>query len=191
MDEPFSGLDSRLKDSIRADTLAILRETRATAIVVTHDAEEAMRMGDRIALLKDGRLIQHGSADALYRQPKSLFAAGFFSEINEFHGVVRGGRVETPLGIVAAPGMGEGAPVSAAVRLSSVNVGETGGSIPARILSRRFLGVVELLNFAVPGSETPVRARIRADVLPQGLREVTLSVDERDILLFEKANGSA
>ncbi|MCA8883624.1 MAG: ABC transporter ATP-binding protein, partial [Rhodobacteraceae bacterium] len=48
MDEPFSGLDSRLKDSVRAETLAILREARATAIVVTHDAEEAMRMGDRI-----------------------------------------------------------------------------------------------------------------------------------------------
>ncbi len=52
MDEPFSGLDSRLKDSVRAETLAILRESRATAIVVTHDAEEAMRMGDRIALLR-------------------------------------------------------------------------------------------------------------------------------------------
>ena len=44
MDEPFSGLDSRLKDSVRAETLAILRESRATAIVVTHDAEEAMRL---------------------------------------------------------------------------------------------------------------------------------------------------
>ena len=54
MDEPFSGLDSRLKDTVRADTLAILRETRATAVVVTHDAEEAMRMADRIALLRDG-----------------------------------------------------------------------------------------------------------------------------------------
>ncbi|WP_377288608.1 ABC transporter ATP-binding protein [Rhizobium sp. SG2393] len=191
MDEPFSGLDSRLKDTIRADTLAILRETRATAIVVTHDAEEAMRMGDRIALLKDGRLIQHGTADELYRQPKSLFAAGFFSEINEFDCVVRGGRVETPLGTVQAPGFAEGVPLSAAVRLSSVTVSERGGAIPARILSRRFLGVVELLNFAVPGSETPVRARVRADDLPQGLREVTLSVDDRDILLFEKANVTA
>ncbi|OJF89951.1 ABC transporter ATP-binding protein [Pararhizobium antarcticum] len=186
MDEPFSGLDSRLKDTIRADTLAILRESRATAIVVTHDAEEAMRMADRIALLKDGRLVQVGTADTLYREPRNLFAAGFFSEINEFAAVASGGRVETPLGTVPAGKYPDGRPLSAVVRLSQVMVAETGGDLPARILARRFLGVVELLSLAVPGSDLPVRARIRADLLPQGLRDVTLSVNERDILLFEK-----
>ena len=70
MDEPFSGLDSRLKDCVRAETLAILRESRATAIVVTHDAEEAMRIGDRIALLKSGRLVQAGRAEELYLQAR-------------------------------------------------------------------------------------------------------------------------
>ncbi|APG84411.1 ABC transporter ATP-binding protein [Sinorhizobium americanum] len=186
MDEPFSGLDSRLKDSIRADTLAILRETRATAIVVTHDAEEAMRMADRIALLKDGCLVQVGTADELYRKPCNLFAAGFFSEINVFDARVRGGRVETPLGGVPAGEYKEGQPLSVAVRLSGVQLEPEGGDIPARILSRRFLGVVELLELAVPQSERTVRARIRADLLPQGLRDVTLSVNERDILVFEK-----
>lgn len=186
MDEPFSGLDSRLKDAIRADTLAILRETRATAIVVTHDAEEAMRMGDRIALLKDGRLVQVGTSDDLYRRPANLFAAGFFSEINEFEGIARGGRVETALGPVECRRFAEGQKVSVAVRLSGLHVSQTGGQIEARILSRRFLGVVELLNLAIPGEDLPVRARIRADILPQGLREVSLSVNERDILVFEK-----
>ena len=186
MDEPFSGLDSRLKDSIRADTLAILRETRATAIVVTHDAEEAMRMADRIALLQDGRLVQVGTADELYRHPRNLFAAGFFSEINVFNAQVRNGRVDTPVGTVAAGRHGEGERVSVAVRLSGVRVGEENGDTPARILSRRFIGVVELLELAVPGCEDIVRARIRADQLPQGLRDVMLSVNERDILLFEK-----
>ncbi|WP_075288886.1 ABC transporter ATP-binding protein [Pararhizobium arenae] len=186
MDEPFSGLDSRLKDTIRADTLAILRETRATAIVVTHDAEEAMRMGDRIALLKDGRLQQLGTAHELYRSPKTLFAAGFFSEINEFSARVRRGVVETPLGVVPVEKFSEGQSVAVAVRLSAVSVTENAGSIPARIISRHFLGVVELLTLAVPGSDVPVRARIRAELLPQGLRDVSLSVNERDILLFEK-----
>lgn len=186
MDEPFSGLDSRLKDTIRADTLAILRETRATAIVVTHDAEEAMRMGDRIALLKDGRLVQAGTADDLYRRPTDLFTAAFFSEINEFDAVVAGGRAETPLGAANARDLADGTEVSVAVRLSSVAVKAEGGAIPARIVARRFLGVVELLSLAVPGSEQPVRARIRADQLPQGIRDVTLSVDAQGILVFEK-----
>lgn len=186
MDEPFSGLDSRLKDTIRADTLAILRETRATAIVVTHDAEEAMRMGDRIALMKDGRLVQAGTADDLYRRPKDLFTAAFFSEINEFDAIVSGGRAETPLGRAEAPDLADGTEVSVAVRLSSVGVRKEGGAIPARIVARRFLGVVELLSLAVPGSEQPVRARIRADQLPQGIRDVTLAVDAKGILVFEK-----
>lgn len=186
MDEPFSGLDSRLKDSVRSETLAILRETRATAIVVTHDAEEAMLMADRIALLRDGRLVQSGPSEELYRRPASLFAAGFFSDINIFASVVRNGAVETPLGRTTAAGFAEGAPVKAAVRLSDVKASGEGGRIPARILSRRFLGVVEVLRLAVPGVEEPVRARIRADLLPQGLRDISLDVNERDIMVFEK-----
>ncbi|WP_370253693.1 TOBE domain-containing protein, partial [Nioella sp.] len=59
------------------ETLAILRETRATAIVVTHDAEEAMRMGDRIALLDKGEIVQAGTAQEIYHAPRNIFVAGF------------------------------------------------------------------------------------------------------------------
>ncbi len=186
MDEPFSGLDSRLKDAVRSDTLAILRESRATAVVVTHDAEEAMRMADKIALLKDGRLVQFGTSDDLYRRPVNLFAAGFFSEINRFEARVTGGYAVTPVGNVACDGVADGRIVEIAVRLAGLEVFEQGGAMPARIVSRRFLGVVELLELAVPGFEQTVRARIRADQLPQGLRDVTVAVNERDIMVFEK-----
>jgi iron(III) transport system ATP-binding protein len=188
MDEPFSGLDSRLKDTIRADTLDVLRQTRATAIVVTHDAEEAMRMADRIALLNHGRLVQVGRSQDLYRRPQSIFAAGFFSEINRMEAKVSGGRIETPLGARPADGLEEGRPVEVAVRISSISVRENGGSVPARILTRRFLGVVELLTLAVDGLDDPLRARIRADQLPEGLADVTVKVSPEDILVFEKAS---
>lgn len=188
MDEPFSGLDSRLKDSIRADTLAILREARATAIVVTHDAEEAMRMADRIALLKDGALVQVGTSDDLYRRPANVFAAAFFSEINCFESVARNGVAETPLGSFPATDIAEGRAVDVAIRLQGIRIEPNGdGAIPARVVSRRFLGVVDHFTLAVQGCDGPVRARIRADIIPQGLRDVTLSVNERDTLVFEKA----
>src|SRR5690606_287021 len=106
--------------------------------------------------------------------PKNIFAAAFFSEINEFPGYVRGGVVETPLGNVAGARFADGQKVRVAVRLSGLRVLEEGGAIPARILSRRFLGVVELLSLAVPGSDEPIRARVRADQLRSGLRDVTL-----------------
>ena len=190
MDEPFSGLDSRLKDSVRAETLAILRQSRATAMVVTHDAEEAMRMGDRIALLKEGRLVQIGTAEELYNRPASLFAAGFFSELNILEAAVSGGAVDTPLGRFPAPGLGEGGSAAVAFRLSAFDVSETHGEIPARVISRRFLGVVELLELAVPGADRHVRARVRCGALSGSDREIWLTVRRPDVLVFERTDKS-
>lgn len=195
MDEPFSGLDSRLKDSVRAETLSILRHSRATAIVVTHDAEEAMRMGDRIALLKDGRLVQAGTAHELYERPADLFAAGFFSELNVFEARSTGNQVETPLGNFAAPGLADGARAAVAIRLSGLELSSTGsqanGQTPARVLSRRFLGVVELVELAVPGLDQTLRARIRCGALSGSAREIWLTVRRNDVLVFERSDESA
>jgi iron(III) transport system ATP-binding protein len=195
MDEPFSGLDSRLKDSVRAETLDILRRSRATAIVVTHDAEEAMRMGDRIALLKDGRLKQVGTAEDLYQNPVDLFVAGFFSELNVFETVVRDGVADTPVGRVEAPGMADGAKATVAVRMSAFDVSETEDAAacmtPARIVSRRYLGVVELMEFAVPGSDSKVRARVRCGALSASAREIFLSLRKADVLVFESRSENA
>jgi len=185
MDEPFSGLDSRLKDSVRAETLAILRESRATAIVVTHDAEEAMRLGDRIALLKSGRLVQSGKAEEIYLNPVNLFAAGFFSELNVFRTRVQGGMAETPVGKVEAPGIADGAKATVAVRLSGFDVDGDAGETQARIISRRYLGVVELIEFAVSGGEKPVRARIRCGALSPNAKDIWLSLRNSDVLVFE------
>ncbi|WP_173931511.1 ABC transporter ATP-binding protein [Chelativorans sp. Marseille-P2723] len=191
MDEPFSGLDSRLKDSVRAETLAILRQSRATAIVVTHDAEEAMRLGDRIALLKGGRLIQVGTAEELYLKPADLFVAGFFSELNLFDAHIRGGMAETPLGQFAAAGHKDGKEVTVAIRLSGLEVAEDGQGVEARVVSRRFLGVVELLELALPGADEHVRVRLRAGLLPPGKRDIWMKVRPSDVLVFERRSESA
>ena len=191
MDEPFSGLDSRLKDSVRAETLAILRQSRATAIVVTHDAEEAMRMADRIALLNDGKLVQHGTAQDLYNRPANLFAAGFFSELNVFDARIVNGTAESPMGRFAAPGHQNGNLVSVAIRHSGFEVSETHGEMQARVLSRRFLGVVEQLELAVPGVDQPVSARVRCGALSGAGREIWLTIRRSDVLVFERLDESA
>ncbi len=191
LDEPFSGLDSRLKDSVRAETLKILRQSRATAVVVTHDAEEAMRMGDRIALLKGGRLVQVGRAQDLYLKPADLFAAGFFSELNVFEGRVREGRVETSLGPIAAEGMTDGTQATVAIRTTGFDLDERAGSVQARILTRHYLGVVEMLELALSGHETPVRARVRCGIVPDGIREIWLTPRTSDVLVFETRHESA
>ena len=191
MDEPFSGLDSRLKDTVRAETLAILRQSRATAIIVTHDAEEAMRLADRIALLRDGLLVQVGTAEDLYLRPADLFAAGFFSELNVLNGRVSGGRVETPLGSVDAGLIPSGTAVTVAVRTNGFELSEIEGKAEARVLSRRYLGVVEQLELVVAGLDEPVSARVRSGMLPAKARDIWLTLRPDDVLLFETSAENA
>ena len=186
MDEPFSGLDSRLKDVVRTDTLQILRESRATAIIVTHDAEEAMRMGDRIALLRDGRIVQTGTAAELYSRPADLFAAGFFSELNVISGVVRGGLVVTPLGIVGDSKKPDGTQMTVALRLTGLRLDERDAGVSGRIVARRFLGGVDLMTVAIEGIDEPLRSRLRAGTVPEGTRDVAVSIDLQDVIVFEK-----
>ncbi|MFQ5627033.1 MAG: ABC transporter ATP-binding protein, partial [Methyloligellaceae bacterium] len=89
MDEPFSGLDTRLRDEMREETLTILRETSATCIIVTHSSEEAMQMGNRISLMRDGLLVQTGTAEEIYHAPADIHAARMFSDLNEFPAIVK------------------------------------------------------------------------------------------------------
>lgn len=184
MDEPFSGLDSRLRDAIRDETLAVMRETRATCIVVTHDPEEAMRMADRIVLLRSGRIAQIGTPSDLYRAPADLDTARFFSDVNEVPGVVKGGRIVTPVGYFAAPGLAEGAQAVAAIRPQSILPKPAGMCVPGRLVSRRFLGEVELLEIAVQGLETPLKARVRSGEGLAAGRDVGVDVTAAEVLVF-------
>ncbi len=161
MDEPFSGLDARLRDRVRDDTITLLKEARATAVVVTHDPEEAMRIGDRIALMRAGRLMQLGTPDDLYRRPVDLPAARFFSDLTEMPGMVRAGRAEGPLGAVSAGGLAEGAKVVIAARPHALRLGSPGAGGTGTVVRRRFLGEVDLIDVAVPGFERPFGARVR------------------------------
>ena len=94
MDEPFSGLDVQLRERMQEETLQLLRETRATCLIVTHAPAEAIRLGDRIAVMRAGRLVQAGKAEELYRNPADLFVARLFSEINEIPVSVEGGALQ-------------------------------------------------------------------------------------------------
>jgi iron(III) transport system ATP-binding protein len=82
LDEPFSALDAALRASVRAEVLSILRATACTAILVTHDQDEALSMADRIAVLREGRVIQHGTAQELYDTPADPQLACFLGEAN-------------------------------------------------------------------------------------------------------------
>ena len=82
MDEPFSGLDNRLRDGIRDQTLDLLKAEKTSVLLVTHEPDEAMRMADKIALMRDGRIVQIGTPYHVYTKPVDHAAVAFFSDTN-------------------------------------------------------------------------------------------------------------
>ncbi len=125
LDEPYSNLDSRLKDKIRDQMLHILREHKISALLVTHDPEEAMFMSDKIGVLNNGCIEQFGSPIDLYTRPKTAFIAEFFGEINIFDGIVQNGSVITVLGTFNSPQKFNNKKVKVVVRDEAVKLFST------------------------------------------------------------------
>jgi iron(III) transport system ATP-binding protein len=189
MDEPFSGLDVQLREGIQNETLALLRETRATCIMVTHHPEEAMRLADRIAVMRAGRLVQVGKAAELYRDPADLFVARLFSEINEVPWTVEGGALRTPLGTFWVPELAEGDRAVLCLRQRAIRLEPAGAGIEARVLHVKFLGDAALVEVGVQGFDRPLKALVReSEVPPQG-QEVAITLEPERLLVFAAEDG--
>jgi iron(III) transport system ATP-binding protein len=184
MDEPFSNLDRRMRDQVREQTIAVLRETGATALVVTHDPEEAMSIADRIALMRAGRLVQIASAREIYERPVDLDVARFFCDLNEVEARVAGGRIETPLGNFPVPGRAEGEIAVAAVRPQSIRLKPAGFCLPGRVLARRFIGEAEIVDIAVEGLERPLRARHPGGFEARPGADIGVEIAQDEVLIF-------
>ncbi len=193
MDEPFSGLDVHLRERLQEETAGILRETRATTIIVTHHPEEAMRLADRIAVMRRGRLVQVGQSRDLHRAPADLFVARLFSEINEIPWVATAGTLKTPIGVFPAPGLPEGTSAVLCIRQRAIEVMPQGQGLPARIIRVRPLGDTTLVDLAVHGLPTPLRSRVPESALPETATDVGIRVDPSQVLVFsaEPIEGGA
>ncbi|MCY4315100.1 MAG: ABC transporter ATP-binding protein [Roseovarius sp.] len=164
MDEPFSGLDNRLRDGIRDETLEILREQDTAVLLVTHEPEEAMRMADNIALMRSGRIIQQGAPYNIFNAPVDRDAVAFFSDVNVVRAKVRGSLAETPFGQFLAPGVPDGRDVEIVVRPQHIKIDfDRHGKGPAPTISygTAVQGIVKRSRFI--GSESLVELRMGYD----------------------------
>ena len=140
LDEPFSSLDASLRGGLRREVELILRDAAATALLVTHDQEEALSLADRVALMRDGRIVQVGTPQEVYARPADRWAAQFVGEVNVMAGVAREGRVQTDLGTFEVPGRPPSAgPVHVAVRPEQLELRHDDGG-NALVTSREFRG---------------------------------------------------
>lgn len=179
MDEPFSGLDNRLRDDIRDETLAVLKDEDTAVLLVTHEPEEAMRMADEIALMRDGVIVQQGAPYNIYNNPVDKRAVAFFSDINVLRGTVKGALTETPFGQFLAPGVPDGAEVDIVIRPQHIRIDfDRGGrgpnptptdGTPARgIVERaRFMGKESLVEFRMDYDGSILRANVPGVFLPK------------------------
>ncbi len=179
MDEPFSGLDDRLRDDIRDETLDVLKSEGAAVLLVTHEPGEAMRMADEIALMRDGRIVQRGSPYHVYNAPVDKAAAAFFSDINVIQGRVQGALTDTPFGQFLAPGVADGTDVEIVIRPQHLRIDfDRAGrgpnptpseGIPARgVVERsRFMGSESLVEFRMDFDGRVLRAQVPSVFLPK------------------------
>ncbi|SMD19033.1 ABC transporter ATP-binding protein [Kibdelosporangium aridum] len=134
MDEPFSSLDAGLRDELRGDVRAALRATGATALLVTHDQEEALGVADLVAVLRDGAVAQLGTPQEIYTSPADLGVALFVGEAVTFPATATQGSVETPLGRFGVKGQGAG---TVLIRPEQLRLGE---GAEAAVVDVRFHG---------------------------------------------------
>lgn len=140
MDEPFSSLDAGLRSTTREEIRRILKSTGTTALLVTHDQDEAMSFGDRLVLLRGGSIEQQGTPEDVYQRPASAFSALFLGGSNLLRGEARGAVADTPLGDLSLTKAASG-PVLLSVRPESIEVRTSGeAGVPARVTDRAFRG---------------------------------------------------
>ncbi|MCE8507610.1 ABC transporter ATP-binding protein [Ruegeria pomeroyi] len=196
MDEPFSGLDNRLRDGIRDDTLALLKEEDAAVLLVTHEPEEAMRMADEIALMRGGRIVQQGAPYNVYTRPADRAAVAFFSDINVLRATVTGALAQTPFGQFLAPGIPDRTEVDIVFRPQHVKLDfDRGGKGPlptpsdgvaARgVVERaRFLGSESLVEFRMDFDGSLLKATVPNVFIPETGRVMWLTIRRDRCFVF-------
>jgi iron(III) transport system ATP-binding protein len=200
LDEPLSNLDAKLRLRLRDDLRRILKQAGMTALYVTHDQAEAVVLGDRIGVMRDGKLLQMGTPDEIYNRPADLFVANFTGATNELTGTLLerngafglvdiggGNRIEAML----LHGVGTGENVRIALRPENIALGAPSGrnTFDARVLDRRYQGTQTAYDIDLAGHRlealelgTAARHEVGANV-PVSL--------PRDALWVYRNHGSA
>lgn len=201
MDEPFSGLDDRLRDDVRDATLELLKDEGTAVLLVTHEPEEAMRMADQIALMRAGRIVQQGAPYNIYNAPKDREAAAFFSDINVVSGVVKNALTETPFGQFLVPGATDGTEVEIIIRPQHLRLdfdrhgkgpnptAQEGTPAKGVVARARYLGDHSLVEFEMDYDESRLQVTVPGVFLPESGRVLWLSMRRDRCFVFPKTQN--
>ena len=197
MDEPFSGLDDRLRDEVRDETFNLLRSEDAAVLMVTHDPQEAMKVADEIALMRDGKILQRGAPYNIYNAPVDLKALQFFSDANSIQATLKGSLADTPFGQFFAPGLADGTDIDIVFRPQHIRIDfdrKGQGPLPTAsqgvaargIVKRaRFVGNESLIEFEMDFGST-IKVTVPNVFLPNKGHPLWLTVPRDKCYIFPK-----
>lgn len=179
LDEPFSGLDRHLREHLREESVAVLRERGVGCVFVTHDPEEACYVADRIVLIDEGRVLQQGKAKELYDNPNSLEVARLFGKVNHFkaqiiQGAARLGALAVPTNVAS-----EGVGVEVVFRPEAISFTKTENSIAldVKLEESYFLGKNWELKLQMPNNGQKLTAIVPASQLTENSHSFYLDLN--------------
>jgi iron(III) transport system ATP-binding protein len=173
MDEPFSSLDADLRMEMREHVRSILKSMQATVVFVTHDQDEALYMGDRLAVLQNGHLEQIGTPEEIFHESNTRFVSEFMGDSDFLRGTVTHGAIQTEIGLLnQVVDLPISTPVEIAIRADDIDF-QVDGSGNSLIVERFFRGAFNLYRLRLNSGQTlhastdhtriyPVGARVRA-----------------------------
>ncbi|HEV3478157.1 MAG TPA: ABC transporter ATP-binding protein [Gaiellaceae bacterium] len=182
LDEPWSNIDALRRASMRNEIARILRTVGVTAVLVTHDREEAFSLADRIAVMRDGRIVQAGSAEELYAAPADRWTAEFVGAANFLRGRVVGDCVETSIGRFPARSLNGATEVDALVRPELLELRPDPAG-QAEVIAREFRGHDVYYRLRLDDGSTIVSQRPSNEVVMLGSR-VAIRAHERSVTVY-------
>ena len=195
MDEPFSNLDHRLRDQIRQSTIDLLIQTATTTVIVTHDPEEALQIADQIILMHQGQIIQIGTPKQLYLQPSTLFAARYFSALNEIPAQRLDQQIKTIFGQVTVPKnlADTKESISCCFRPHQVQVSRepVTDAVTAKVLSSSFMGHAYQLRLQLASDSTIILVQVDHQQHFSANQQVYVSVDLAACFFFASSDDTS
>ncbi len=187
LDEPFSNLDQHMREEMRCEVLAILRRTGSTAILVTHDHDEAFAMADKIAVLNQGRLEQVDLPDRIYHLPATPFVATFVGQTDFMAGVIQEGAVFTEIGCFPDPlRLPSKTEVVVMIRPDDIDLIPNVNGM-AEVKSRLFKGDENLYTVMLSSGQALHSSQHSLTVYPEGMK-VDLSLKVTHTVLFKRSD---
>jgi iron(III) transport system ATP-binding protein len=187
LDEPFSGLDSRLKEQIRDDMLHVLHEIGTAVLIVTHDSEEAMFMADRLMVMEKGSIIQTGAPVDVFCRPDNAFVAEFFGEINRFETTIVSGIADTPFGGFPVENMADTDKAVMIIRNDGLIIDPRGDTADAVVVETIMLGrysIVHLELYWERVGAMHLHARVPGITWYDEGTEVSIKLDNSQVFVF-------